>query len=215
MIARFYKRIPGYQMGKFCSVWSTLDNLKNVLNVVEIVNLFPGGVGEGQEGDFDVGVFYDPFCRAYIKKPEGFFSMAIPFSVIEVGDAISFFCEFSGENVGGKYLACLKSSIETLSERECLSHEEIVCSLMYDFELSLEEATRYCDAFISLLAKDHGYFRFDDDPKNERGDFHPRYHFDFFMSKTAAVKIGVRSRVGVECFKSLCDHSDRCRYLEG
>lgn len=67
------------------------------------------------------------------------------------------------------------------SRNSDFSHEEIVLSISENFGLDVSEAVSYLDEFLSLAIEDHGYFRFDDDQKNEKGDYHPRYHFDFFI----------------------------------
>lgn len=180
MSAFFFTGIPTYCMRGFSAVRDVYDNLSNVLTLVEIANTCSHCMIRKYNEDFDLVVFSGEYTRALIRKNDGYFSMALPFQVIDHGNYITFNCDHIEVEVGGMFISIMRNALMT-SKRGNFCYDEIACSITDDFDLSVDDALRYCDSFVALLADDHGYFRFDDDPKNENGDFHPRYHFDFFI----------------------------------
>lgn len=212
MTAFFFRGIPEYHMRKFCAVRDALDNLENVLQLAELINASSHCRMPAYAPDFDVAIFFGEYCRALIKKSDGFFSMTIPFQIIDDGHRVYFNYDAMEEEVSGRFISIFKNAILT-SQGGTHSHEEIICSIADSFGLAVPDAVLYYDAYAALLADDHGYFRFDDDPKNENGDIHPRYHFDFFFKNTSSIKIGTDAVVDIDCFYSLFDGSLPKRYL--
>ncbi|TBU98771.1 hypothetical protein [Phytopseudomonas dryadis] len=212
MSAFFYKGIPGYCLDGFCAVRSSTDNLSNILHLAELINTRGHCRTADYDPDFDFAIFTGDFCRALVKKRDGFFSMAIPFQLINDGETIYFNFDPAGEAVSGRFISILRNAILTAAH-SFISHEEIVCSISDSFGLDISEATHYYDIFASLLADDHGYFRFDDDPDNEDGCIHPRYHFDFFYKNSSSIKLGIDKYADIECFYSLFDGKQKKHYL--
>lgn len=116
------------------------------------------------------------------------------------------------EKVSGIFISIVRNIIQTIQELTP-SHEEIILSLCDNIGISLQDAIKYFDAFSLLIAKDHGYFRFDDDPNNQNGDIHPRYHFDIFFRDSSSLKIGYHDKARLNCFYSLFDTSLPKKYL--
>lgn len=212
MSTYFYREVPSYQKSKFCAVRDSLDNLSNVLMLAETINNCPHCRVENDDTGFDIAVFTGEHRRALIKKEDGYFSMSIPFQIVNSGDRIILNSDYLGEEVSGRFISIMRNAIQTIRGNSH-SHEDIVLSLADDFNLGVPDATRYYDAFAALIAEDHGYFRFDDDPSNEDGDIHPRYHFDIFYKNTTSIKIGYDRLAGIECFYSLFDSSTPKKYL--
>ncbi len=212
MSAYFYREVPAYQMSKFCAVRNTLDNLANILNLVEIINTSSHCRVKDERSGFDVAVFSGEYRRILVKKEDGYFSMAIPFQVVDSGEIISFNFDSIGEEVSGRFVSMMRSAIQTL-QGNSHSHEDVIISFMENYSLDLQDANRYYDAFASLIAEDHGYFRFDDDINSANGDIHPRYHFDIFFKNNTAIKIGYDRVADVDCFYSLIDSSKPKHYL--
>ncbi len=214
MTAFFYKDIPQYQFNQFVAVRDAYDNLLNLLNLVEIINTCSHcNVNEYKEGDdFDLVIFSGEYCRAIIKNGEGCFSMAIPFQIIESSNIISFNLDVIGEEVSGQFISIMRNALRT-SKNTVFSNEEIILSLTENFNLEVQDAIFYYDAFVYLIAEDHGYFRFDDDIANEDGAFHPRYHFDFFCKNTSSVKVGLDNPADLKCFYALLDSKHPKHYL--
>lgn len=212
MSAFFYKGVPAHRLEGFCAVRSAVDNLSNILQLAELINTCGHCRIDDYQVDFDFVIFSGDFCRALIRKTDGFFSMAIPFQVIDEGEVVYFNFDAIGEPVSGRLISILRNAILTTDGR-IISHEEIVCSICDSFGLDVSEATHYYDAFASLIADDHGYFRFDDDPKNEDGKVHPRYHFDFFYKNSSSIKVGIDRHADIECFYSLFDGDREKHYL--
>jgi len=213
MSAYFYREIPQYQMSGFCAVRNSLDNLANILKLAEIINTCQYCRVEDEEMGFDVAVFSGEYRRALIKKDDGYFSMSIPFQIVNSGDRIIFNSDYLEEEVSGRFISMMRNCIQTLKESS-LSHEGVIYSLTQDFNLVISDAIRYYDAFASLISEDHGFFRFDDDPHNEDGDIHPRYHFDIFYKNTTSIKIGYDRVADIGCFYSLFDGSIPKMYLK-
>lgn len=212
MTAFFFKGIPDYRMSGFCAVRDALDNLENILQLAELVNTCAHcKLSEFQE-DFDFAIFSGDYCRALIKKSDGYFSMTIPFQIIDDGFRVYFNLDLMEEEVSGSFISIIRNAILT-SKSGIHSHEEIICSIVDSFGLSVNEAIPYYDAFATLLTDDHGYFRFDDDPKNQNGNIHPRYHFDFFFKNSSSIKIGTDTAVNMSCFYSLFDGTLPKHYL--
>ncbi|MFP0198000.1 hypothetical protein ACKJSM_22870 [Pseudomonas sp. PHC1] len=138
--------------------------------------------------------------------------MSIPFQIIDDGYKVCFNCDAIGEEVSGRFISILKNAILT-SQGGTHSHEEIICSITDSFGMDVSEAIIYYDAFAAILSDDHGYFRFDDDKKNENGKIHPRYHFDIFYKNSSSIKIGTDAAVDIDCFYSLFDGSLPKHYL--
>ncbi|WOB50719.1 hypothetical protein NYR97_04780 [Xanthomonas hydrangeae] len=137
--------------------------------------------------------------------------MAIPFQIIDDGASISFNFDLISEPVSGRLVSFLRNA--SLTWRENPTPDDVSLSLCDSFGIDFLEAINYCNAFIFLLTEDHGYFRFDDDPVNENGHIHPRFHYDFFYTNSASVKIGSPKPSDVVSFYSLCDASIAKRYL--
>lgn len=212
MTAFYFRGVPRYMLSKFDAVRDSFDNLSNLLLLAEIVNTCAHCRVGAYVPDFDFVVFSGDFCRALVRKADGFFSMAIPFQVVDSGDSISFNFDQAGEEVSGRFISIMRNAL-TASRKASFSYGEVESSITDAFFLEPSEAALYCDAFVSLLSDDHGYFRFDDDAANADGHIHPRYHFDFFYKNASAVKIGADTFVDIECFYALFDGARPKRYL--
>lgn len=211
MTAYFFKGIPPYQLARFRAVRDAADNLENLVNIAEIVNTCHHCICELDDADYDLAVFSGAYRRALVRKPDGYFSMAVPFQLVDDGDSISFNMDSISEPVSGRLISVLRNA--ALTWRESPTPDDVTLSLCDSFGIDPFEATIYCNAFLNLLFDDHGYFRFDDDPSNENGHVHPRYHYDFFFKNSTAIKIGSPAVSGIDCFYALCDPSLTKRYL--
>lgn len=212
MTAFFFKNIPEYHMRKFCAVRDTLDNLDNLLNLAEIVSTSAHCKLARYEDDFEIAIFSGDYCRALVKKSDGYFSMTIPFQIVDDGGRVYFNHDETKEEVSGRFISIMRNAILT-SKEGTHSHEEIICSIADSFGLGVQDAVQYYDTYATLLTDDHGYFRFDDDPDNANGNIHPRYHFDFFFKNTSSIKIGTDAVVDINCFYSLFDGGVPKHYL--
>lgn len=210
MSSYFFNGIPDYHMKNLKPVRSALDNLHNVLELVNIIN-FQNYSKEETENDFDIAIFSGNYSRSLIKKDSGFFSMHIPFSVIEEENRIKFQSKELGEFLDGRLISIFKNAISSSAQGIC--YEDILFSISNDFMMSKNNASIYVDEFFSLLSQDHGYLRFDDDEKNENGEIHPRYHFDFFYTNSSSVKIGTYKNADLNIFYSLFDKTIPKRYI--
>lgn len=213
MTAYYFKSVPKYYLNKFVAVRTVFDNLNNILNIAEILNTSGDCKLEDYEDDFDFVIYSGEYCRAIVKKDEGYFSMAIPFQIVDDGDRVTFNDDFLREEVSGQLISIFRNAISTSQESD-FSHESIILSLVDNFSLEISNATAYFDAFVTAINEDHGYFRFDDDLANEDGHFHPRYHIDVFFKNTSAIKIGLDEAVtNLDCFYALLDGKTHKRYL--
>lgn len=212
MTTYFYKNIPNHNLNSFLPVRDVFDNLFNIVSLVEIVKMYQKCLSLEYVEDFDFAVFSGNFNRALVRKNDGFFTMSIPFQVIDRGEGLSFNFDPIGGEVGGLFLSIVRNAI-TASKNSNISCDDIVLSISETFGLNVSDSIMYCDAFFSLIADDHGYFRFDDDPENVNDDLHPRFHFDFFYKNTSSIKIGLENQVDIDCFYSLFDKMKPKMYL--
>jgi hypothetical protein len=210
----FFKGIDSFRMKKFIAVRSTLDNFNNVLEAVDIINNCYSSQMKGNENDFDIALFMGSNSRILVKKSDGYFSMSIPFQIVNNGGSVSFVCHQIEEDVSLFFTSLMRNAITT-SKESSYSHEEIIFSLTDCFGINVSDAIRYYEAFSSLISDDHGYLRFDDDPDPSRmnGDIHPRYHFDIFFKNTSSIKIGYDKHADIHSFYSLFDSESATEYL--
>jgi hypothetical protein len=208
----FYREVPEYRLSGFCAVRDCFDNLKNVLQVAEIINTCSYCTNGVYEDNFNIAVLSEDYCRVIIKKNDGYFSMALPFQIVENGTNVNFICNHTLEEVSGKYISIMRNALSS-SQNTYFSHEDIILSLTENFNLEVFEAVKYYDAFAALISDDHGYFRFDDDVNNANGDIHPRYHFDIFFKNSTSIKVGYDKFAGLDCLYALFDHSKSKHYM--
>lgn len=213
MVAVFYNNVPNYILDRIRVVRDPVDNLWNALLVAETVNNHSDLYVDDPENGFNIAIYTGDFHRFLIKKNDGYFSMSIPFQVhYNSGRSISFHCDINQEPVDGRFISIMRNAIETVIGRQ-ISHEDVLLSFYEHFSMTVSEAASFYDAFTTLLSVDHGYFRFDDDPDNERGNIHPRYHFDIFYKNSSSIKIGYTRNAEIECFLSLVDQNSPKKYL--
>lgn len=208
----FYKGIPSHFLEKLRPVRDQLDNLWNILVIVEAINFSQYCRVDGHFDGFDVAVFTKETHRFLVAKNDGYFSMANPFQVIIIEEDIYFNCDVMEEHVDGFFISVMRNAIQTVKDTYH-SYEDIVLSISDNFGLDFAQATKYYDAFTSLVSDDHGYFRFDDDMNNENGNIHPRYHFDIFYKNSTSIKIGYDKFAEFDCFLSLTDKNKDKKYL--
>lgn len=208
----FYKNVPRHFINKFCAVRDPFDNLANLLVIADVVNYSEAAQVNGSEDDFDFAIFSGSYSRALIKKEGGYFSMAFPFQIINHGDRISLSCDYKRWEVDGLFVSIMRSAIND-AKKGNISHDEFVLSISDTYDIDTAMSIEYFGTFLKLICDDHGYFRFDDDPDNENGDLHPRYHFDFFYKNGSSIKIGYNGEVDIECFYSFFDSARPKKYI--
>jgi len=211
----FYRGISRHYMNKFVAVRKPYDVLHNIINIMEISSLYKKKEAN-DEDDYNILITTGVCNRILVRnvKLDGFSSMHLPFQVNDDGDYISFTDKVSGIDVDGVFMSCAKNIIDFLSLNS-FSYDDIVLNLHESFgsSFTFEESVKYADTIISLLINDHGYFRFDDDEKNENGRIHPRYHLDFFCNNSTNIKIGSRVELKSVFFVDLFDISKNRPYL--
>ncbi|HCI5917505.1 TPA: hypothetical protein NPN60_005078, partial [Klebsiella pneumoniae] len=175
-----FNNIPGEYFDKFRPVRDVFSNLENLLVIAEIVNTCHSSWNK-KTNDFDLLITTGTHKRILIRKPDGFFTMNLPFQVIEFEENISFNYDAYGLAVNAEFISRCRNVITTC-DNGFFSHEAIAVDLCDNFDGDMQQAIHYSDAISALLLLDHGYFRFDDDPIRVNGKIHPRYHFDFFCN---------------------------------
>lgn len=206
-----FNNVPAQYLDKFCAVRDAFSNLENLLVTAEIVNSCHESWNK-KTSDFDLLISTGTHKRILVKKPDGFFTMNLPFQVIEYETNIFFNYNAYALPVNYEFISRCRNIITTC-ENGNFSHETIAIEQYENFDRNWEQATLYSDAISSLLLSDHGYFRFDDDLANANGKIHPRYHFDFFCNNSTNVKIGTNVRINDGFFLDLLDVSKDRPYL--
>ena len=210
MSTYYYTGIPDYFKNEFVAVRDAADNILNLVLVAEIVNSCHTAMQRRKPESFDIAIFSGDYHRALVNKPSGYFSMGFPFSIEDQGEGIALSLPQLGRCVDGELISLMRNSIATWKENR--SFDAVPISLHDSFGIDWFDALSYADVFVSLMAEDHGYFRFDDDARNANGHVHPRFHFDFFFKNSTGVKIGC-SELDPECFYALCDPTLDKRYV--
>ena len=203
--------IPTYHLDKFVPVRDSFDNLNNLLQIAEIINIC-AHCRIDDHTDFDFSIYSGSYSRVLIKKIDGFFTMAMPFKIIDYGANVVLNYEEFNQVVHAEFISMMRNAIGACKVYG-YSHEEVISSLTENFNIDYRAAVNYCDIFTSLMTEDHGYFRFDDDPDNENGRVHPRYHFDLFYKNSTSIKIGVNERITAPYFMNLFDKTMDKHYL--
>ncbi|GLW39145.1 hypothetical protein Pcaca04_30810 [Pectobacterium carotovorum subsp. carotovorum] len=211
MSSYYFSDIPNFHIEKLRAVRDSYDNLLNILQVAEIVNCCAHCRSDEIRG-VDFAIFTGDFARILVKKENGFFTMTLPFQIIDHGYNIFFNYDNYNIPVHAEFISIMRNSIEACRDYG-YSHEDIISSLCENFNLDIRDAVNYCDVFTSLLTEDHGYFRFDDDLIGERGRIHPRYHFDFFYKNSTSVKIGINECIDASYFLGFFDRDLEKPYL--
>lgn len=206
-----FTNIPNYHLDDFVAVRDSYDNLFNVLTFVEIVNNC-GHCRTNNENDVDFAIFTGNTTRILIKNNLGYYTMCLPFKIIDYGGNISFNYDEYKIPVTSFFISVMRSCIAACRNYG-YSHEDIIEGVMANYNVDVREAVNFCDIFTSLMTEDHGYFRFDDDEENENGRVHPRYHFDFYYKNSSSVKLGIEKSISFEYFKKLFDHEAERPYV--
>ena len=152
MMAFFYKDIPNYYLKKFIAVRDSFDNLENILNLAEIINNCSHTRLKGFDKDSEIVLFTGDYLRVLIKKQDGYFSMALPFQVVDYGLQIAFNLELFEKGIDSEFIAIMRNAINS-TKKSKISHEDILLDLAVNFNLDMSEATSYLDAFFHLVSE--------------------------------------------------------------
>ena len=203
--------IPDYHLAGFVAVRDCYDNFLNVLNFIEAVN-YCGHCRTNDESKAEFAIFSGGTTRILIKKNFGFYTMCLPFKIIDYGGNISFNYDEFKIPVTAHFISIMRSCVQACRDYG-YAHEDIIDNVMMNYNIDERVAVHYCDIFTSLITEDHGYFRFDDDEENENGRIHPRYHFDFYYKNSSSIKFGAERNISFNFFKRLFDHEAEKPYV--
>lgn len=150
-----FNNIPGEYFDKFRPVRDVFSNLENLLVIAEIVNTCHSSWNK-KTNDFDLLITTGTHKRILIRKPDGFFTMNLPFQVIEFEENISFNYDAYGLAVNAEFISRCRNVITTC-DNGFFSHEAIAVDLCDNFDGDMQQAIHYSDAISALLLLDHGY----------------------------------------------------------
>ena len=206
-----FNEIPRYHIDGFVSVRDSYDNILNILNFIETVNNCNHHMTD-DENNIDLAIFTGDCSRLLVKKEDGYYTMSMPFQIIDHGDTISFNLNYVNLAITNQFISIMRSCV-TLCKTVGHSSEDIILSICESYSVELSDAVMYHDTFSMLASQDHGYFRFDDDLPNSNGRVHPRYHFDFYMNNATSVKFGIGTNINFDFFKNLFDKTKAKPFL--
>ncbi len=206
-----FENIPDYHLSGFVPVRNSYDNFLNILNFVETINSCNHCRTDNEE-QADLAIFTECSARILIKKEFGFFTMHLPFQIIDHIENVSFNYDECNMPVTSIFISIMRNCVKACRDYG-YSHEDILESIMANYSVNFREAVNYCDIFTNLITEDHGYFRFDDDEDHENGRIHPRYHFDFYYKNSSSIKIGIERNISFNFFKNLFDHEIERPYV--
>lgn len=211
MSVYLFANIPNYHLTGFVPVRDSYDNFLNVVTFIETVSSC-GHCRIENEADSQFAIFTGNTTRILIKKEFGYYTMFLPFQIIDYGGNISFNYDECNMPVTSLFISIMRSCVKACRDYG-YSHEDILENIMVNYNTDLREAVNYCDIFTTLITEDHGYFRFDDDEENENGRVHPRYHFDFYYKNTSSIKVGIDRNINFDFFKKLFDREAERPYV--
>lgn len=99
-----------------------------------------------------------------------------------------------------------------------ISNQYFTEANVYDFFGEIADLEEYESGLwqflLHLLLSEDGYIRYDFDPENEKGEYHPAHHYDFFYSRQTTFKIGLRSRITEDLMIDFIRSDTKCHFLE-
>lgn len=149
-----FTNIPDYHLAGFVPVRDSYDNLLNVLTFVETVSRC-GHCRTENELEAEFAIFTGSVTRILIKKEFGFYTMCLPFQIIDYGGNISFNYDEFNMPITSLFISIMRSCVEACRNYG-YSHEDILESVMVNYNVELRDSVNYCDMFTSLITEDLG-----------------------------------------------------------
>ena len=164
-------------------------------------------------GDISIVIFIDKMSRLFFCSENKIQSFIFPFA-LNLNKPSKVMLSYCGHDITLDILSMMKSIFykkepdDLYAIYDELFNNEIYNSKSYDERVYLDKL------LYNLIIFEDGYLRFDfHDEENERGDYHPLHHVDFFYSNKATFKIGLSGMLNIsECIDVL-DTNKKCYYI--
>ena len=151
-------------------------------------------------------LYIDKTSRLIYKTTTRLFSINFPFTLIENDDDIEI--RLHNNKIDSRVCSLLIG----LMDEEHANMEELLEKIYEDVP------SFWVKEIIEILSElnktDSGYVRFDNDPENENGGKHPKFHLDFFFDTATNVKVGLTEQISLKQFTDILDLSNNCWYLK-
>ena len=191
----------------FKPIRTKLDAINLLMRVIKIMLTYQEPAPTQIAGHFDLNV--DAMSRLFFISENKFYSINFPFRVI--GELGSFrFYNHHHQDINSK---CTSSILGFINEDGIFNEPDVL-----DFATPVVDSSSTDVDLWALLRElllwEEGYIRYDDDPKNDKGDLHPRYHLDVFYSSAATFKLGLRKSIEHAAFTDILDINTDCRFCD-
>lgn len=148
----------------------------------------------------------DKMSRLFFYKGDKYFSISFPLSVEIESNNVTEIKTYSGKLLDNKSISAIISIID--------SHEFKSKPSLLDF-FGDSNDIELSDVFLleEIFQFEPSYIRYDFDPKNENGNFHPLHHLDINYSQYGKYKLGLSDQISKDDFENLHNTTTECSYL--
>jgi len=189
----------------FKPVREKLHVIKVLMRVIKIMLTYQEPTEAQVAGHFNLTV--NSMSRLIFVSKEKIYSINFPFRVTGNIGSLKFYSNHH-QDINSK----ATSNILALIDDGIFIEQHVL-----DFAMPLADRFDIDNDLWALLRElllwEDGYIRYDDDPDNEDGDVHPRYHLDVFYSSAATFKLGLRQAIEHVTFADILDVNTNCQYL--
>jgi len=161
---------------------------------------------KGIETTAKLKLIVDTMSRLFFYKDKKYFSVAFPLTVKTEGNLVTEINTFSGKNLDFINISAI---ISILDSDYFKNHPSLI-----DFPiepLSIEATGIY---FLEeIIQYEPSYIRYDNDPANENGKFHPLDHLDVNYSQYGTYKLGLPKYITEKYFENLQNTNTECSFV--
>jgi hypothetical protein len=154
----------------------------------------------------NIKLIIDKMSRLFFYKERKYFSVAFPLTTEIHKDKITKITTHSGKELNNESISSVISILD--------SAEFQLNSSLLDFYIE-PNSNDSLGIFLleELILFEPSYIRFDHDPDNQKGKFHPINHIDINYSQYSTFKIGLKDVITTEYFESLQNTKTECSFL--
>lgn len=148
----------------------------------------------------------DKMSRLFFYKEKKYFSISFPFTILLDGDNIAKLTSYTGKNLDNKSISAVISILDNEQFRLNPS--------LIDFYIE-PNSIDSIGLFLleEIFQSEPSYVRYDYDPDNEKGKFHPLNHLDINYSQYSTFKLGFHQEIDQAYFENLQNIKTDCSFI--